>query len=76
MIYVNQSWEKKKKSSLQCWIVYSSSLPKKCGIQMTHTSHPSGKKKVHKPSATEKKFRDTDAVHGIHAPLSPPQKYD
>lgn len=48
---------------------------------MIHTPHPSGekKKKVHKPSMTEEteeKFRDTDAVHGIHAPLSPPQKYE
>lgn len=75
MIYVNQSWKKKKFTSmLNCLFIISSK-------EVWNTDDPYvppqwKKKKVHKPSVTEEKFRDTDAVHGMHAPLFPPQKYD
>lgn len=77
MIYVNQSWKKKKKftSMLNCLFIISSK-------EVWNTDDPytppqwGKKKKVHKPSMTEEKFRDTDAVYGIHASLSLPQKYE
>lgn len=78
MIYVNQSWKKKKKSSLQCWIVYSSSLPKKCGIQMIHTPHPSGEKKKGTQAFNDRRDRREVQRHWYSAwypcsPLSSPK---
>lgn len=80
MIYVNQSWKKKKKVHFNAELFIHHLFQRSVEYRWSIHPTPVGKKKkVHKPSMTEEteeKFRDTDTVHGIHAPLSPPQKYE